>query len=372
MAEDGESVIKIDSIFTTILEAPPSCIEWSKSAPDICVAGTYSLIESEGSDELGQSRSGSLVLFRLDGKSFTGAIEIYHLNSGHNISLERFLIIQAFDAAVLVLALGWHPSAEKSTEFAVSLSNGNIALLDYEKTPSTRVVQEAHSLEAWTVSWSYLDDTSNECLLYSGGDDSGIRAFLPEQLSNRIKDNDDDDRSSMSPIASAWNTKIHGAGVTAILPLMSSKPSTTQTILTGSYDEYIRVLTLNPRGVWKVLAEKRLGGGVWRLKHISNLEDNGIPSPTESSFYVLASCMHAGARVLEICQAGDETWSVKVMYKFEEHESMNYGSDATGLKGQEEGQMPSLLVASTSFYDRKLCLWSIPSLRRLPSTLAVA
>ncbi|MCJ1437211.1 hypothetical protein MMC27_006597 [Xylographa pallens] len=404
MDEDDESVTKLDSIFTTILEAPPSCIEWSPSSPDIVVIGTYNLTEPNESSGGAQLRSGSLVTYRLVGKSLyglsstnprlflafdvesiptcaavldlhfsphhpevlavatsIGALEIYRLHRAQSISLERLLIVQAFDPTILILSLAWHPSPERSTELAVSCSDGNIALLDYNKNPVTQLVEEAHSLEAWTVSWSDFDGASDDCVLYSGGDDSGLRAFLPRQLISEVRAHDDNTRSTTTAISPVFNTRIHSAGVTAILPIKSANRLTPETILTGSYDEYVRVLALSPKGVWKVLAKKRLGGGVWRLKQIASPEINDMLSPTQGSIHVLASCMHAGARVLQICSTGDETWSIKILCRFEEHESMNYGSDATMLQELDEGEDQPVVIASTSFYDRKLCLWRVPS-----------
>ncbi|MCJ1285073.1 hypothetical protein MMC26_004411 [Xylographa opegraphella] len=282
--------------------------------------------------------------------------------------LERLLIVQAFDPATLVLSLAWHPSPKRATEVAVSLSDGNVALLDYAKNPSIQVVKEVHALEAWTVSWSSLSSLSDECVLYSGGDDSGLRTFLPEQLRSDVACNDGDTESASSAIAPLFNTKIHSAGVTAILSLKLAGHSTQETVLTGSYDEYIRVLAPSPKGVWKVLAERRLGGGVWRLKQIPGLEKSGMSSPTQSTFHILASCMHAGARVLQICRTDHDTWSINVLYKFEEHESMNYGSDVTILQDQDEGKNPLIMVVSTSFYDRRLCLWMIPSFSNISNT----
>lgn len=56
--------------------------------------------------------------------------------------------------------------------------------------------------------------------------------------------------------------KAHGAGVTAILPLVGEDDVT----VTGSYDDRIRVLGTPLVGRKQVLAEEDLGGGVWRLK----------------------------------------------------------------------------------------------------------
>jgi len=64
--------------------------------------------------------------------------------------------------------------------------------------------------------------------------------------------------------------------------------------------------------------------------------------------------MHAGARIVRV-QADDKgNWSMEVLAKFEEHKSMNYGSDAQPVGVDNSG--PRTIV-STSFYDKLLCLW---------------
>ena len=71
-------------------------------------------------------------------------------------------------------------------------------------------------------------------------------------------------------------------------------------------------------------------------------------------YTILASCMHAGARIVRI-QADDEgNWSIEVLAKFEEHKSMNYGSDA---QPEASGYSGPRIIVSTSFYDKLLCLW---------------
>jgi diphthamide biosynthesis protein 7 len=64
--------------------------------------------------------------------------------------------------------------------------------------------------------------------------------------------------------------------------------------------------------------------------------------------------MHAGARIVRIHADGEGQWSMEVLAKFEEHKSMNYGSDAQ--PGGNENSGPRTIV-STSFYDKLLCLW---------------
>ena len=69
---------------------------------------------------------------------------------------------------------------------------------------------------------------------------------------------------------------------------------------------------------------------------------------------ILASCMHAGVMILEVRRDEAGKWFIDVIGKFEEHESMCYASDGRpyGVKG-----LGGFIVISTSFYDKKLCVW---------------
>lgn len=76
------------------------------------------------------------------------------------------------------------------------------------------------------------------------------------------------------------------------------------------------------------------------------------------SLVILASCMHAGTRVVRLCKgasgSGDgAAWEFEVLARFEEHESMNYGADFQPGGLNAAGKT----VVSVSFYDQLLCLW---------------
>lgn len=57
----------------------------------------------------------------------------------------------------------------------------------------------------------------------------------------------------------------------------------------------------------------------------------------------------------------DDEWTFHVLARFEEHESMNYGSDVQpDLKKEKKGEKEKKKkIVSTSFYDRRLCLWTV-------------
>lgn len=79
--------------------------------------------------------------------------------------------------------------------------------------------------------------------------------------------------------------------------------------------------------------------------------------------------MHAGTRIVQVIHEEkkkkkdddeDDEWRFHVLAKFEEHESMNYGSDVQPEKKKErEEEKERKKIVSTSFYDRRLCLWTV-------------
>jgi diphthamide biosynthesis protein 7 len=121
-----------------------------------------------------------------------------------------------------------------------------------------------HSLEPWTLAFS--PDASR---IFSGGDDAVLQALELSSSSvssgrtsgDHLQDDDNDEENDALSATLLWSDrKLHEAGVTSILPLSNDL------LVTGSYDDRIRLLSAPVLGRRKVLAELDLGGGVWRLK----------------------------------------------------------------------------------------------------------
>ena len=66
--------------------------------------------------------------------------------------------------------------------------------------------------------------------------------------------------------------------------------------------------------------------------------------------------MHAGAKILEIRRLQNGDWIIDILAKFVEHKSMNYASAGRPRK-PPRGTLGSFVIVSTSFYDKKLCVW---------------
>ena len=265
-------------------------------------------------------------------------------------AIKAISTLKVAEPSILVLSLAWCPCPSEIGELSASFSDGSTVVLNSAKYQDSELgkVTESHELEAWTVAWP-TRAYSKERIIFSGGDDSTlcINEFDTQPSDTTILS----ESVNRSPVRR--DRKTHGAGVTAILPVATSATPEDQIVVTGSYDEFIRVLSfpkLPSSSRWVLVAEKRLGGGVWRLKHMKTLSSRG-----SDVFIVLASCMHAGTRILIISKSIETGWGIEISARFEEHESMNYASDAR-LENSEIG-VQQFTVVSTSFYDKKVCVW---------------
>ncbi|GAB7365811.1 hypothetical protein MBLNU230_g7144t1 [Neophaeotheca triangularis] len=293
----------------------------------------------------------------------TGLIQLFTLTPHPHAVLKPRSTHPLTHPSVLILSLAWHPDPHQPSKIAFTTSAGEIGQshpLSPTPTPTPKLAP--HDLEAWTLAFAASSQATTPTHLLSGGDDARLAAstlhpgFHPTTAGPS-------EPAAPAPSSIHWtDRKLHQAGVTAILPLPPPNPATL--VVTGSYDESIRLLQLpapgTAAGKRHVLAETGLGGGVWRLK-VLGVEAGG-------ALLVLASCMHAGARVVRlgrsdggVGEGGDGVgyggdWAFEVLARFEEHGSMNYGSDFQPRLGRD-GDGGGWRVVSTSFYDRLLCLW---------------
>ena len=175
---------------------------------------------------------------------------------------------QIFSKSSLTLSLAWNSVLSHSDTVAASSSDGRIAIFDTKnQPPMTYTKTEAHSLEAWTLTWTFKgaeDDVRPE--LFSGGDDSALcRHGLSVCPVSGSPDSGEIPPHAYDFQTPFRDTKTHMAGVTAIVQLLPVYDGH-HVLVTGSYDEYVRVLMpIDGCSRPKFLAEKRLGGGVWRL-----------------------------------------------------------------------------------------------------------
>jgi diphthine methyl ester acylhydrolase len=306
--------------------------------------------------------------------SSSGSISLFKLQETPSYALIHLHTYQNFPASTLVLSLAWHPSCPDL--IGVSLSTGSIALLQFSHDRSSltalRDDMNLHDgLEAWTLAFSPTYHSKRRVIaqsIYSGGDDSRLRCITFMNLEDLSLS--PHDLAKQSPGGSVGMIG-HNAGITAILPLPIYTDAGQDILLTGSYDDHVRIYAtydhrLGHTNTPKVLAELRIGGGVWRLKFLQDYSYISQTRTTESqimevhicTFRVLASCMHAGARVLEVAGSKHGDWTIKELAAFEEHKSMNYGSDVQPkLEDVTKENDREALCVSTSFYDKLLCVW---------------
>ena len=207
-----------------------------------------------------------------------GAVCLCTTNVNGNGPIEILNSFQIFSESSLTLSLAWNPVVDHSDTIAASSSDGLIAIVDTKgQSPMTYTKVEAHSLETWTLAWTYAKtgfgtEYGLSPDLYSGGDDSVLckhSLCVRPDLGSLNDGNTPSHHYNFQ--ASNRDTKMHMAGVTAILPLQPVFHGE-QVLLTGSYDEYVRLLLpVGGSNRPKLLAERRLGGGVWRLKILASV-----------------------------------------------------------------------------------------------------
>lgn len=246
-----------------------------------------------------------------------GNVTVYELLNNKEERL-RFVCSTANDISSIALSLSWScDSATKSEPLiASSYSNGEVKikkLADYGL--QTITTWKAHDFEAWICAF----DNYFPNVLYTGGDDCLFKGW--------------DTRTA----SSTFTNKTHEMGVCS----MHSSPYKEYIFATGSYDEHVRLW--DTRFIKRVpLSSTSAGGGVWRLKW----------SPHDKDL-LLAACMHNGFTVLNCSDVNAASQSTVINFK--EHNSLAYGADWCFSRHLESNDK---LVATCSFYDHKLCVWS--------------
>ncbi|OVA19857.1 WD40 repeat [Macleaya cordata] len=250
----------------------------------------------------------------------SGYLRLHSLECGSNGSETGVGVLKEVGGEMvsssMCLCLDWNASA---TSISVGLSDGSISLLTLtEAQLKIQQTWEAHEFEVWATTF----DTHQPHLVYTGSDDCKFSCW--------------DLRESPSKLA-FQNTKIHKMGVCCI----TKHHTDPNTLLTGSYDEHLRIWDV--RSIAKPVNESSicLGGGVWRIKQHPSIPD-----------LILAACMHNGFAVVRI--KGEKA---EVAESYSKHNSLAYGADWQRGRLCKKDGIERPVVATCSFYDRLLRIW---------------
>lgn len=280
------------------------------------------------------------------------------------------------DPSIPALFLAWAPQnwfpRPAADGFAVTFSDSRTSVFgtegdihDEDSVVEWGTYEAKQMIEVWFVALSTAagnpeagKDQSTTPFMFTGNDFGSLHM---RRFDNTTELDDPDEHVSPLLLEHDDRARHHTAGVTAILPLSVPMVDDAPIVLTGSYDESLRVYHATRRG--EILAEQGLDGGVWRLQLLDTTEVPGSDG-SEWRFLVLASCMHAGTRLVRVtCKQQDGTaeWDIEVLAKFTEHESMNYASGVWegGKVSRKTAGAFELLCVSSSFYDRRLCVWTV-------------
>jgi len=253
-------------------------------------------------------------------------------------------VAQASCESGLCTSVDWsHPGVGPGTLLATATSDGELVVLD-AATPGALAplvtVTSAHDLEIWTVAF----DRWRPHVLYSGADDAMLKLWdvrLPGAAAATADhvDHEDDEATLTRRFA---DRRTHQAGVCCVVP----SPWSPNCVVTGSYDEMSRVWDLRNLSRPTAVAEVPCGGGVWRLKW----------HPMHPGM-LAAACMYGGFFLLR--GAGDALDGLAVVEEYTGHDNTTI---AYGVDWCHRDELTVPLLASCSFYEQRLNLWS-PSTR---------
>ena len=241
----------------------------------------------------------------------TGSLCIYSLSNNGNFESHESA---AAEGAPLLLSLDWADRLGRADDRIVTTSSaGEVSIWRLANGGlSLETNWTGHDLECWVA--AFASDSSD--IVYSGADDCVFKSW---------------DLRCGTDTPVAFNRRSHSMGVTTI----QASPHRANTLVTGSYDEHVRVW--DTRSLARPVSETRTpGGGVWRIKHRPD-RDNEL----------LVAAMHSGAFVLRAEDGG----AYEVARHYTEHTSLGYGAD---WHPSRHG-----LVATCSFYDHSLHLWNV-------------
>ncbi|KAJ5161108.1 hypothetical protein N7492_006500 [Penicillium capsulatum] len=391
---------------TVFLDQPPSCLEFCPENPDYFLVGTYLLSETKtGDGEIQQAKTGSVQLWKLNPvtsdlslvqrvalpyavfdlhfhprhrnkfaiASSTGCVALFNIpNNTATPTINQIWTKQVHeDTSIPALFLAWAPQGwfpqKQADGFAVTFSDSRTAVFGTEGDLEDKAaIQEWGSfaarqmIEVWFVALAAMqqprepEKQQNKTPFMFTGNDFGSLHTRRFDVSSET-DGDEDELLAPLLLEHDDRARHHTAGVTAILPFPIPLVEDAPVLLTGSYDEGLRVYHASRRG--EVLAEQGLSGGVWRLQFLDSTDIQISGDVKERHFLILASCMHAGTRLVRVTQklqGGDSGWTIDVLAEFTEHESMNYASDTWKGSRMETSEV---LCVSSSFYDRRVCVW---------------
>lgn len=276
------------------------------------------------------------------------------------ITISGEAVVVTTESEVSITSLDFTPSGWEASVIAVTMSSGSIAVWDTATPDKISTLPAVHNIrskptQAWAVAWfTQKPKPGLSHFLYSGGDDSA----LCRHAVNDVPDKGKGFCTTASYTEFQRDVKAHDAGVTAIVPLWKDQKKR-EVLLTGSYDEFVRVLYITaPTKSARIEASRRLYDGVWQLKLLkrpSNPDD-----PAGISFLVLASCMRVGCKILKVDRNSEDEWGIEVLAEFVDSERVRPLSYASGFQvGSSSPDLQDMTFVSTSFYEKKLCIWKV-------------
>ncbi|KAH7382961.1 hypothetical protein BKA64DRAFT_727045 [Cadophora sp. MPI-SDFR-AT-0126] len=291
--------------------------------------------------------------------SSTGTINFYYVKelvlddtfgNVHPIIIQPLWTAQVFSETTIITYFQFIPAhlPHHGPLISATTNDGGVYLMEYSLEEYTvdllndgKPITE-HKLKYTNTpdyAWCCAVSSKVPSTIYSGGDGGDLIQDLVSF--GRKEPYGYDSSEKLSRVH-----KFHDAGVTAILPLTDCHLGDEILLLTGSYDEFIRLYSAVDK---KILAKLKLDGGVYRLKFLGQVHWS---SPDSGTYAILACCMHAGTKVIHVKGSRTSNWSMEVVA------SLNVPGNDSGNYCYAAAARQSCPITPTNghYVERRLCV----------------
>ncbi|PVH87851.1 hypothetical protein DL98DRAFT_509385 [Cadophora sp. DSE1049] len=304
--------------------------------------------------------------------SSTGTISFYYVNEKvlacpykkenvHEIAIHPLFKAEVFSQTTIITFFQFIPaqSPHHGPLISATTNDGGMYLMEYcldnftvDLLNDGKPITE-HKLPYTNTSdyaWCCAASAKHPSRIYSGGDGGDLIQDVISFGQTELYSYDSRKKRSQSH-------KFHDAGVTAILPLTPGSLADEELLLTGSYDEFVRLYSTDDK---KVLAKLKLDGGVYRLKSLGQVNWFG---PQSTTYAILTCCMHAGTKIIHVKGSKTGNWSIEVVGSLNvpgnDPNNLCYAAAArlSGPLGPTKQYQEKRLCVSGTFVDKKLVVW---------------
>lgn len=269
------------------------------------------------------------------------------------------------DTKAICLSLDWsnlydNDNNDKKNSCVTSLSTGEIAYFEYIDNLNIEK-WKGHNDQVWAAGFDHY----NKNIIYSGSDD--YQCYFGQW---DLRENINKQKNILSKELTMYYQEEHTSGVCSIID--SPNKNQSNYLLTGSYDEYLRLW--DKRKMNQSIDKMKFNDGVWRVKWNKNSHFNDyiLIGAMRDDFHIIK--LTKDKKLKQVAKYDGHTMKMKKMEtekgedkdKDKDLDILAYGCDwqimsdsCKDNRNDKQHASTTCTVGSCSFYDKQFHTWSV-------------